>query len=63
MRTFTEGADRVLAAALFIMGVAQIVATPAFFPRIHEPAAWFAAGGALLTLTGAMNFMRIRYGA
>lgn len=54
--------DRLLAAILIILGFGQWLATPYFFPRIEEPAAWFFAGGMLLMLVGALSLLRLKYG-
>lgn len=63
LRSLLLSADRMISGLLIILGLLQILATPAFFPRIHEPAVWFAAGGVLLALTGLLGHLRIRYGA
>lgn len=56
-------ADKMLAAAVVLLGAAQCLATFRFFSRFEEPAAWWFAGGMLLVLTGALSLLRLRYGA
>ncbi len=58
-----EAVDKTLGVVLIFMGLLQWLATPYFFLRIEEPAAWFFAGGMLLMLIGALNLLRIKYGA
>jgi hypothetical protein len=57
-----ESIDKFLAAAVIFLGVAQCLATPYFFERIGEPAAWWFAGGMLLVLAGSLSLLRLRYG-
>ncbi len=54
-----EAVDKTLGVVLIFMGLLQWLATPYFFLRIEEPAAWFFAGGMLLMLIGALNLLRI----
>ena len=55
-------ADKLLGAMIIFLGVMQCLATPYFFRRIEEPAAWFFAGGMLLMLVGALTLLRLKYG-
>jgi drug/metabolite transporter superfamily protein YnfA len=43
------------------LGVGQCLSTPMLFPRIEEPAAWFAAGGLSLMLVGALSRLQLRH--
>jgi hypothetical protein len=55
--------DRILAIGVIVLGVMQSASTFLFFARFEEPAIWFFAGGVLLALVGALNLLRLRYGA
>jgi hypothetical protein len=55
--------DRILGTAVIALGLMQCASTFLFFARFEEPAIWFFAGGLLLTVVGALNLLRLRYGA
>jgi len=55
--------ERVLAGCVLALGMLQCAATFLLFSRLEEPALWFLAGGILLSLVGALNILRLRFGA
>jgi hypothetical protein len=56
-------AEAILAWVLIGLGVMQCTAAPVFFKTAEEPAFWFFGGGITLAVVGAMNLLRLRYGA
>ena len=56
-------AEAILGWLLIGLGVMQWIATPWFFKTAEEPAFWFFGGGITLAVVGAMNLLRLRYGA
>ncbi len=44
------------------LGVIHIAATPKFFAHLTGAALWFASGGLLIILTGALNLLNRAYG-
>ena len=53
----------ILAWVLIALGGAQWFATPFLFETAEEPAFWFWGGGLTLSVIGALNLLRLRYGA
>ena len=52
-----------LALLVVLLGLFHLVSTPRFFDDLSSRAIWFASGGLLLVLTGALNLLNLSYGA
>ena len=63
LRVTVNKAESILGWVLVGLGVMQWIATPLFFKTAEEAAFWFFGGGITLTVVGAMNLLRLRYGS
>lgn len=57
--------NRVYAALSWLavgLGVVHIAATPRYQVQINQAALWFASGGLVMILTGALNLLNRTYG-
>ena len=53
---------RLLSAGQVVLGLVHISATYALFDTLSTRALWFASGGCMIALTGALNLLRQKYG-
>jgi hypothetical protein len=53
----------VLALLIVLLGLVHLAATLRLFDELNSRAVWFASGGLLLILTGAVNLLNRSYGA
>src|SRR5215510_9388038 len=52
----------ILSLAMISLGLIHIAATFHFFPHLTSGALWFASGGLVMVLTGALNLLNRAYG-
>lgn len=53
----------VLALLIVLLGLVHLASTPQLFDELNSRALWFASGGLLLVMTGALNLLNRTYGA
>jgi len=53
--------QNVFSILVIALGAGQFFATALLFPRVDEPAAWFAAGGLALALVGTLSRLQLTY--